>query len=121
MAKNQAQQLGAQEAILVDQEGNWLETSTGNLWGWARGCWWTPLLDSRILPGIERSYILERLHQQKLPVRENQWTPEFVQELAMIAYSNSVVEIVPFKTIVYKETKRDYLPDLVALKDLKKS
>ncbi|MEM9102738.1 MAG: right-handed parallel beta-helix repeat-containing protein, partial [Pseudomonadota bacterium] len=37
LARQQAQQQGAQEAILVDPAGNWLETSTGNLWGWREG------------------------------------------------------------------------------------
>ncbi len=40
-----AQHYGAQEAIFVDSAtGTWLETTSGNLWGWANGCWWTPPL-----------------------------------------------------------------------------
>jgi 4-amino-4-deoxychorismate lyase len=38
LAKNSAQQLDTQEAILVDARGNWLETSTGNLGGWRDNC-----------------------------------------------------------------------------------
>jgi 4-amino-4-deoxychorismate lyase len=44
LAKANAQKLNTQEAILVDAAGNWLETSTGNLWGWRDGSWWTPAL-----------------------------------------------------------------------------
>lgn len=37
LASNRAQHFGAKEAILVDAQGSWLETSTGNLWGWKKG------------------------------------------------------------------------------------
>ena len=56
--------MGAKEAILVDESGNWLETSTGNLWGWHDGIWYTPHLDNRILPGIVRSHLLNWLKSQ---------------------------------------------------------
>ncbi|HCF27363.1 MAG TPA: 4-amino-4-deoxychorismate lyase, partial [Cyanobacteria bacterium UBA11049] len=49
---------GAGEAILVDANGNWLETSTGNLWGWQNGCWWTPPLEAGILPGVVRQQLI---------------------------------------------------------------
>jgi 4-amino-4-deoxychorismate lyase len=99
LAKQRALQLGADEAILVDDRGNWLETSTGNLWGWKNNCWYTPAL-SDILPGIGRSQLLAWLKQNKLSVCENIWTPEFVRELKAIAYSNCVVEIVPINCII---------------------
>jgi len=37
----------------MDESGNWLETSTGNLWG---GGWWTPLA-AEIAPGVVRSQL----------------------------------------------------------------
>ncbi|NJO50170.1 MAG: hypothetical protein HC840_12850, partial [Leptolyngbyaceae cyanobacterium RM2_2_4] len=55
LARQSAQRHGAQEAILTDFNGNWLESGTGNLWGWAQGCWWTPPLEAGILPGLVRS------------------------------------------------------------------
>jgi 4-amino-4-deoxychorismate lyase len=100
LARQQAQKYGANEAILIDEMGNWLETSTGNLWGWKEGCWWTPILDERILPGIVRSQLLNWLHSQNIPVRENNWTPDFVRNLEAIAYSNCGIEIVPFSEII---------------------
>ena len=52
LARTHAQQLNSQEAIFTDGAGNWLETTTGNLWGWQNGSWWTPPLTEGILPGI---------------------------------------------------------------------
>ena len=96
----QAQKYGAKEAILVDASGNWLETNTGNLWGWRDGRWWTPPLDAGILPGLMREQLINRLHAQNETVGEAPWTADFVAGLEALAYSNSVVEVVPIHTIV---------------------
>ena len=108
LARNQALNLGAQEAILVNTQGNWLETSTGNLWGWQNGCWYTPKLESGILPGIARSRWLHFFGSRKTKVEENIWTPEFVLTIEALAYSNCVVDWVPITTVLGREGKTDY-------------
>ena len=100
LALKKAHILGAKEAILIDSNGNWLETSTGNLWGWQDDCWYTPSLEVGILPGIVRSRLLNWLKSQHISVKENVWTPEFMQGLKAIFYSNCVIEIVPLQTII---------------------
>ena len=109
LARQQALQLGAAEAILIDTQGNWLETSTGNLWGWKNDRWYTPTLDSGILPGIGRSQLLTWLRQHHLAVQENIWTPEFLEGLQAIFYSNCVVEIVPINNIIWSGDRYNYL------------
>ncbi len=99
LARDQALNLNAQEAILIDAQGNWLETSTGNLWGWRDGCWYTPCLNSGILPGIARSRWLTFLRENQIEVSENIWTPEFSQTLEALAYSNCVVDWMPITTV----------------------
>lgn len=99
LALQRAKEKGAQEAILVDEMGNWLETSTGNLWGWKDGCWWTPVVD-QALSGIARSRLLFFLRQQKIPVQETVWTPDFVKTLEGLGYSNCVVEVIPIHTVI---------------------
>jgi 4-amino-4-deoxychorismate lyase len=98
LALQSAQAQHAQEAILVDDCGNWLETSTGNLWGWREGCWWTPPLEG-ILPGIGRSHAIKFLKTHHQIVIEQPWTKEFVQTLETLVYTNSVVELVPIHTV----------------------
>lgn len=98
LALQKARQLGTQEAILVDSNGNWLETSTGNLWGKTNGCWYTPAIG--ILPGIIRRQLLNWLHSQNIPVIENTWTPEFVNSLEILAYTNCVVEVIAIAKVV---------------------
>jgi 4-amino-4-deoxychorismate lyase len=108
LALQQAQKQGAKEAILLDDQQTWLETSTGNLWGWKDNCWWTPKVN-HILPGIARSHLIEYLYQQNITVVENDWTPDFIIDLEVIAYSNCVVEIIPIQTIISSVSSRDRL------------
>lgn len=100
LALQQAQKQGYDEAILTDLNHNWLETSTGNLWGYKDGIWFTPSLETGILPGIARKTILEKAD---FPIEINTWSEEFVQQLSSIVYSNSVVAILPFNTITMGE------------------
>jgi 4-amino-4-deoxychorismate lyase len=100
LALKSAQKLDAQEGILVDASGKWLETSTGNLWGWYLGNWWTPPLEAGILPGVMRSQIINWLDMQQVVVKQEPWTFEVVKRFEAIAYTNSVVEIIPIHTVI---------------------
>ncbi|QLE59573.1 aminotransferase class IV [Nostoc sp. TCL26-01] len=99
LAKANAQKSNFAEAILVDAEGNWLETTTGNLWGWQNGRWWTPPLTAGILPGIFRQQLIDDWQSHQQIVREEPWTLELVKGFEAIAYTNSVVEIIPIHTV----------------------
>ena len=120
LARQKALQLGSTEAILIDLQGNYLETSTGNLWGFKDGCWYTPALDLGILPGIGRSQLLTWLRQNKIPVTENIWTPEFVKDLQGLAYSNCVVEIVPISSVIKSGDRFTYSESVIKAKLLLK-
>ncbi|MGB3309588.1 MAG: aminotransferase class IV [Nodosilinea sp.] len=100
LALQAAQQHGAREAILVNDQGQWLETSTGNLWGWASGQWHTPGLGSGLLSGIVRARLIEHLSQQGERVNQSPWPPGVIQRFEALAYSNSAVQVVPIHTVL---------------------
>ncbi|USR92112.1 aminotransferase class IV [Phormidium yuhuli AB48] len=100
LALQEARQLGAVEAILVDDGGQWLETATGTLWGWGEGRWWTPPLSAGILPGIGRSRLLGLARRQGWEVVEQPWCPSLVGRFEGLAYSNAVVELVPIRQVL---------------------
>jgi 4-amino-4-deoxychorismate lyase len=100
LALQQARNREIQEAILTNDLGDWLETTTGNLWGYRDGCWYTPPLSAGILPGIMRSQIIEYLHQQHRQVVEVEWNTEWVKDLESIGYSNSVINFIPIHTVI---------------------
>lgn len=102
-AQKQAQQAGAQEAILTNAQGEWLETATGNLWGYAQGQWWTPL--QQCLPGLMRDRLQSLLQAKGLEVNGLPWTRAVVREFEAIAYSNCVVRLLPVHTILDGDIK----------------
>ena len=108
LARERALSLKAEEAILIDNKDNWLETSTGNLWGWQKGRWYTPQLDLNILPGIARSRWLNFFQAHQIEVVENIWTPQFVAELESISYSNCIVEMIPITRVICGENQTNY-------------
>lgn len=110
LAQQIARQRGATEAILVGMDGNWLETSTGNLWGWQDGFWWTPPLSAGILPGIARSQLIDWLRSRNCRVQETPWEAQQVLEFEAIAYTNSVVEVIPIHTVLNSHTQLNYDP-----------
>ena len=118
LALQAAQRAAAQEAVLVDDQGHWLETSTGNLWGWAAGQWWTPPLTAGLLPGVMRSRLLQGLQQQQQTVLTAAWTPQRVSQFSFLAYTNSVVEVVPIQTVLQGASSVNYNPDYGKVKQL---
>ena len=111
------------EAIFTDRNGNWLETTTGNLWGYAKGIWHTPPLynsenSTTILPGIQRSALISLPQSQNTPIQEIlfqeilfqeiQWSPDRIAQFECIAYSNSVIELIPIHTIISSENIKLY-------------
>jgi 4-amino-4-deoxychorismate lyase len=103
-----ARDRGFQEAILTNDRGDWLETTTGNLWGYREGCWYTPPLSAGILPGIARSQIIDHLHHHHRPVVEIEWKADWVKDLSAIGYSNSVVGFIPIHTVITSVGKLEY-------------
>ncbi|GDY00825.1 hypothetical protein LBMAG49_01540 [Planctomycetota bacterium] len=59
---------GADDGIVLGNDGALLETAQGNLWLLLDGSWVTPPLDGRVLPGIARGIMLERALSHGLPV-----------------------------------------------------
>jgi 4-amino-4-deoxychorismate lyase len=115
LALQQARNQNIQEAILTNDRGDWLETTTGNLWGYRDGCWYTPPLSAGILPGIERSQIINYLHQQDRSVVEVEWPAEWVKDLESIGYSNSVIHLLPIHTVLFSMGKLEYTPHHLAI------
>ena len=55
---------------------------------------------------------------QKIEISQTQWMPEWVEDLEMIAYTNSVVEVIPFSHIVVGEKQLVFDVSHHALKEL---
>ncbi len=106
LALQAAKTNGARDAILTTPSGEWLETSTGNLWGYKAGQWWTPPLASGILPGISRTRLLHSFANQT--IIDKPWTLELVNQFECLAYSNCVIELLPIHTVLFGNIKLNY-------------
>ncbi len=120
LAKKNAWQQNAQEVILTDTAGNWLETTTGNLWGWHDGCWFTPPVSAGILPGIMREKLLDWLRSHQYQVKEKTFSSDLVKGFTALAYSNCVVEILPIHQVISPMVKLQYDPKHYSFKKLQR-
>ena len=111
LAKQKAHLQGQREAILLNKQGHWLESATGNLWGYSDGIFYTPQLSQDILPGIARGYLVNSMERQNIRYQEVIWDFDLLSSLETIAYSNSVVEVVPFYKIEMEEQTLTFDPE----------
>lgn len=117
LALQKALKMGAKEAILQNNQNHWLETATGNLWGYGEGFWHTPPLKG-ILPGIMRNYLLTTLKNHGIKVKISAFTPELITQLETLFYSNSVVQIMPIKQVLINDNIREFKINHSALNQL---
>ncbi len=94
-ARTQAEDKGADEALILDHMGNVACTSTGNLFCVQNGQLFTPPLTAPVLPGITRKTVIELAGQEGIPVREDFFSPLLPTGADELFMSNSVREIVP--------------------------
>lgn len=114
LAQQTAQRQQSQEAILTNHQGHWLETSTGNLWGWRDDIFFTPTFTGEQLAGIAHKHVSQWIEQQGGIVRYEVWTSTLVKSLQGLAYSNSVVEIIPIHTVHVDASDHLYFPSAQA-------
>lgn len=99
LAQRIAKENNAQEAILTDINGYWLETATGNLWGWRDGQFFSPPLTGEQLPGIVHHQLYQWLTKKGLTISGDRWSGDLVKNLQGLAYSNSGVEIIAINEV----------------------
>ncbi|MEL7331550.1 MAG: aminotransferase class IV [Cyanobacteria bacterium J06560_2] len=122
LARQAAQNHGAQAAVLTNERGDWLETATGNLWGWKSGQWYTPIgksIGNQCLPGLMRDYLVQVLSQEGASVCIQPWDDALARSFDAIAYSNCVVELIPIHTILNERTTLKYNSQHESLKWLR--
>ena len=100
MARREAAKQGADEAILCDTDGNWLECACSNLFAVVEGRLVTPDTTENILPGIARETVLECAEPIGIPVSLRRLTAETAKSAEEWFITNSVQEIVPVARIV---------------------
>ncbi|MFY9344594.1 MAG: aminotransferase class IV, partial [Planctomycetota bacterium] len=93
--RQQAQDGGADDGIVVAADGAVLETALGNLWLRLDGGWVTPPAAGRILPGIARGLVLAQAAKAGRPVAERACDLGDLQRASALAHSNAVYGVRP--------------------------
>jgi aminodeoxychorismate lyase len=99
LARMEAVEKGADEALLVNTNGEVAETASGNLFWVYQGNICTVPTDCGVLPGITRSVVLEICRTLGLPTNECVIKPEALRNSEGIFITQSALGIVPVTTL----------------------
>ena len=89
----------ADEAIMLDTDGQVAEGATSNLFFVRDNALRTPSLDSSVLPGVTRRVVLEIAEAEGIPVEEGQYTPDEIRNADEVFLTNSTWEIRPVAVV----------------------
>jgi branched-chain amino acid aminotransferase len=93
LAKLEAGQAGAHEAVLLNAHGRVVEFTASNLFVVKKGELFTPPLTDGPLPGITRDIVLMLAAQQQIPACELSFGAEFFTDADEVLATNSLIEI----------------------------
>lgn len=92
-----------QEGLFLTADGFVAEGITSNVFWMKGGTLYTPSIDTGILPGITRAFIIRSAKEAGIPVVDGLFSKEIVNQAAEVFISNAVQELVPLKRIGEQE------------------
>jgi branched-chain amino acid aminotransferase len=95
LALHEAQQKGADDALLANDDGDVAEATTSNVHLVVDGRFVTPPLDAGILEGTTRRRLLALCREAGIPAQEERVTPEDLKAADELLLSSSVRGVVP--------------------------
>ncbi|WP_277554300.1 aminotransferase class IV [Halobaculum limi] len=98
LARVETRVTGADEAVLLDDEGYVAECSTANLFFVADDAIRTPSLEGPVLPGVTRAELLDIAREEGFPVEEGRYEPDDVRGADEAFIASSIREIRPVGT-----------------------
>lgn len=99
LAVREAQSRGAEEALLLNQEGRLAEGASTNVFLVREGTLRTPPLSTGILAGITREVVLELASTLGLPAREEALTADDLRRADEAFLTSSTREVVPIRRV----------------------
>ncbi|MEJ9151649.1 aminodeoxychorismate lyase [Bacillus smithii] len=90
---------GEQEGIFLTKDGHLAEGIVSNLFWVKEGTIFTPCLQTGILDGVTRRFIMKLAERLHIPVQEGYFFPEELDYAEEIFLTNSIIEIAPVRKI----------------------
>ncbi len=103
LARFEAKERGADDAILTNTRGYIAEGATSNIFLIKRDILVTPSLDNGILPGITREVIIGIAKRLKFRVRERKISYRELAQASEVFFTNSLVEVLPVTVVNSKK------------------
>lgn len=95
LAKLEANRKGAQDALMLNNQGHLTECTTSNFFFVSEGRVMTPSLDCGILAGITRVMILQIAEENGILVEEGEWPPEILEKAEEAFLTGTVKKVMP--------------------------
>ena len=99
LARREAQEKGADQAILVNEKRCITECASANIFFIAYGGLVTPSLDCGLLPGITRDAMIELALRMNIPIEERWVTAEEVWDTEELFVTSSVIGVYPVTSV----------------------
>ena len=99
LARTELRVSDADEAVMLDTNGQLAEGATGNIFFVDGDALCTPTLDGPVLPGITRSTVLDIAADEGIPVREDSFDVNALREAEEAFVTNTTWEIRPVNTV----------------------
>ncbi len=99
LARLELRVTGADEAVMLDEDGHVAEGATSNLFFADGTALKTPSLDGPVLPGVTRRTVIEIAESEGIPVEEGRYTPDEVRGADEAFCTNSTWELRPVETV----------------------
>lgn len=95
LTRRQAQSLGFDDGLLLNEKGHCVEASAANLFLIRDGQLLTPCLDSGCLPGVMRGIVLEIAQKLAIPFQETQLTCADLEQADSAFLTSATTGLVP--------------------------
>lgn len=95
LARQEAKAAGADEAVVLNEQGLVAEGSSSNIFLMHKGQLLTPSLNCGALPGITREAVLELTSSLGIRATETEIAPEQLLAAEEAFFTNSIIEIMP--------------------------
>ena len=104
LALREANQVGADDAILLDLSGRVTEATTSNVFFVQRGVVVTPPLALGMLEGVTRAVVIEVARIEGVMLREEPHGPEALAAADEVFVSSTIREVMPVTSLVFLES-----------------
>ena len=112
LARAEAEDLGFEDALLLDYSGRIAEAATANVFFELDGVVVTPSLAAGALPGVTRAAVLELAAAEGVPVREGDLTLDDLGRATAGFLTSSVAGVVPVTSVSWRagDASREWAP-----------